>query len=336
MPMPPESDKTPDVSVIIPAYRARATIGRALASVASQTRKPRQVIVVDDGSDDGTFEAAEAMAGRMNGIALRVESQDNRGAGSARNRALAEATSMYVAFLDADDEWMADKIERSMAVLGGASHVLVGHDFIRVEADGTQQIIECARRFQRARNPFAGLFRQGFIGTSSVVARRDAVQAAGGFDESLETAQDFDLWLKMLAADGATFTIFPEALTRYHVTGGSITSFTARRLVCSLIIARRHAPGLLDLWYRIVAIHYEAITAYRSGGHFFQMLHNAFTLPWNLLTATLASRPATATPTVLPRWAAMMMWAWVIGGFGAYVYRFQDLLLAAVNMLKRL
>ena len=228
--MPPEIDKTSDVSVIIPAYRARETIGRALASVASQTRKPREVIVVDDGSDDGTFEAAEAMAAKMNGVTLRVYSQDNRGAGSARNRALDKATSTYVAFLDADDEWMANKIERSMAVLDGTGHVLIGHDFIRVETDGTEKVIECARRFKQARNPFVGLFRQGFIGTSSVVVRRDAVQTVGGFDESLETAQDFDLWLRILAADDATFSIFPEVLTRYHITGGSISSFTARRL----------------------------------------------------------------------------------------------------------
>ncbi len=322
--MQPESDTMADISVIIPAYRASASIGRALASVAGQTLKPRQAIVVDDGSNDGTYEAAEAMAEQMNGVALSVVRQDNQGAGSARNRALRDATSTYVAFLDADDEWMADKIERSMIVLESTGHVLIGHDFVRVETDGTGQTIECAHRFRHARDPFAGLFRQGFLGTSTVVARRDTVQAAGGFDESLATAQDFDLWLKILAADGGTFTVFPEALARYHVTGGSITSFTARRLVCSLKIARRHAPGLRDLWLRIVTVHYEAFTAYRSGGQFLQMLWSALTLPGSLLT------------TVPPRWAVLTLWAWVIGGFGAYLYRFQDMVLAAVKMLQRL
>jgi teichuronic acid biosynthesis glycosyltransferase TuaG len=334
--MSPEVDEPADVSVIIPAYRARETIGRALASVAGQTRKPREVVVVDDGSDDGTLEAAEAMAEQMNGIALSVESQDNQGAGSARNKALNKATSTYIAFLDADDEWMAEKIERSMTLLTETSHVLVGHDFIRVETNGTEQVIECARRFHQARDPFVGLFRQGFIGTSTVVVRRDAVQAVGGFDESLETAQDFDLWLKMLAVKGTTFTIFPEALTRYYVTGGSITSFIARRLACSLMIARRHAPGLPNLWLRILAIHYEAITAYCLRGQSFQVLCKTFVLPWNLLTATLTFRSDVAVSPALPGWAVMLVWAWVIGAYGAYVYRFQDLLRAAVNMLKHL
>lgn len=324
---------TRDISVIIPAYRATATIGRALASVAAQTAKPREVIVVDDGSGDGTLAAAEAMGERMNGISLIVVGQDNRGAGAARNRALAEATSTYVAFLDADDEWLPEKIERSMAVIEGGGHALIAHDYIRLNADGTEQTIDCARRFNQAGDPFAGLFRQGFIGTSTVMARRAAVLAAGGFDESLATAQDFDLWLKLLAAPEATFTLFPEALTRYHVTGGSISSFTARRLACSLIIARRHAPGLPDLWNRLFAIHYEALTAYRSRGQYLEALTSGLKLPWDLLAATFAPRRPAAASTVLPRWATVILWAWVVGGFGAYLYRFQDLVMAAIKLV---
>ncbi len=319
-----------DVSVIIPAYRAAATIGRALASVAGQTLRPREVIVVDDGSGDGTMAAAEAMREHMNGIALIVVAQQNRGAGAARNRAIGLAGSRYLAFLDADDEWLPGKIERSMAVLADADHTLVAHDYIRVDADGTERLIECARRFDQAANPFTGLFRQGFIGTSMVIARRDAVLAAGGFDESLATAQDFDLWLKMLAGSGVTFTIFPEALTRYHVTGGSITSFTARRLACSLRIARRHAPGPVDLWYRICAIHYEAVMAYRSGGRVLKALQSAARLPLDLLAATIGpGRP----PPPPPRWLVAALWLWVVGGFGAYLYRFRDLVVAALKMV---
>jgi len=332
-----DAQKMADVSVVIPAYRARAHIGRALASVAAQTYKPRQVIVVDDGSGDGTFEAAEAMAGQMNGIALVVVRQENRGAGAARNRALGEATATYVAFLDADDEWMPEKIERSMKFFDGAPHLLVAHDYIRTEVNGTEHVIDCASRFRRApRDPFAGLFRRGFIGTSTVIVRRDAVIAAGGFDDSLATAQDFDLWLKILAIDGATFTVFPEALTRYHVTDGSITSFTARRTACSLRIARRHAPGFLDLWFRILVIHYEALRAYTSGGHPLKAFVSLLWLPWNMIVATLAPRRPPAPGTPLPGWMVLTLWAWVIGAFGAYMYRFGDLVIAAVKMMGRL
>ena len=331
--MPLEAKMSADVSVIIPAYRAAATIGRALASVAGQTCKPREVIVVDDGSDDGTIEAAEAMAGQINGIALIVLKQDNRGAGAARNCALAEATSTYVAFLDADDEWLGEKIARSMAMLEGSGHVLVGHDYIRVAASGAEQLIECARLFQQADDPLAGLFRRGFIATSSVVVRRDAVAAVGGFDESLATAQDFDLWLKILAMDGASFSIFPEALTRYHVTGGSITSFTVRRTACSLIIAHRHAPTVVDLWFRVLVIHYEALRAYCSSGQCLKAVLSVLALPWDLVKATVASGRPVAFMTPAPGWLALTLWVWVIGAFAAYLYRFQDLVMAALNIL---
>ncbi len=331
--MPLEANISADVSVIIPAYRASASIARALASVAGQTCKPREVIVVDDGSDDGTIEAVEAMAGQMNGIALIVVKQDNRGAGAARNRALAQATSTYVAFLDADDEWLGEKIARSMAMLEGSGHVLVGHDYIRVAASGAEQLIECARLFQQTDDPLAGLFRRGFIATSSVVVRRDAVAAAGGFDESLATAQDFDLWLKILAMDGASFTIFPEALTRYHVTSGSITSFTARRTACSLIIAHRHAPTVIDLCFRILVIHYEALRAYCSGGQCLKAVLGVLALPWDLLKAIVDSGQSEPAMTVAPGWLALTLWVWVVGAFAAYLYRFQDLVMAALNIL---
>lgn len=330
--MPPETHQTADVSVIIPAYRASTTIGRALGSIAVQRLKPRQVIVVDDGSNDGTLEAAEAMRSQLDGIELIVVAQENLGAGAARNRALREATSTYVAFLDADDEWLKDKMARSMAVLDDPAQVLVSHDYTRVAPDEPDQRIECARRFQDARDPFVGLYRMGFIATSTVVARRDAVLAAGGFDETLATAQDFDLWLKILSVQGAAFTVFPEALTRYHVTGGSITSFTARRLACSLKIARRHAPSLFNLWVRILAVHYEAVVAYRSSGQAGKALLSLFRLPWNMTIATMA--PPSHSP--VSEWIVLALSVWVVGSFSAYLYRFQDLVLAAVNMLERL
>ena len=88
-----------DVSVIIPAYRAARTIGRALASVAAQSLKPMEAVLVDDGSDDGTAEIAIGLAAEMNGVRLKVIQQNNMGPGAARNRALDEARCSWAAFL---------------------------------------------------------------------------------------------------------------------------------------------------------------------------------------------------------------------------------------------
>jgi glycosyltransferase involved in cell wall biosynthesis len=333
--------KKADVSVIIPAFGAAGSIPRALASIAAQTEKPQEVIVVVDGPDDGTLEAVEAMRESMQGITLKAIAQEHAGAGAARNRGLAEARGTYVGFLDADDEWLSDKLERSMAVISENDHVLVAHDFQRIEADGTTHRVECARRFGDARDPFTGLYRQGFIGTSSVVVRRDAVNTAGGFDETLATAQDFDLWLKILGAPGASFTVFPEVLTRYHVSPGSISTFTGRRLACTLRIAERHFFRLMDrpgsalasLGFRVLAVHYEAASAYRRAGRTLAAIGTALAVPGQLLKSAM-NTPGSLQPA--PAGLKAFFWLWVIFVFAAYSYRFQHLGQAAIKMMTRL
>ena len=247
--MPPEADFA-DASVITPAYRAAATIGRALQSVAKQTLRPHQVIVVDDGSEDGTYEAALALAGTMNGVDLKVVRQVNQGAGAARNRALREATGTYVAFLDADDEWLPEKLAHTMAHLEGSDYVLVAHDVRLADNGGGESVFDCARHFEAARDPFVSYFLRGYIATSTVVARRDALIAAGGFDERLASGQDYELWLRLISAPGARFRVFAGALTRNHVTENSISSHIDLRRRCAMNILLRHAGRLSQIGQR--------------------------------------------------------------------------------------
>jgi teichuronic acid biosynthesis glycosyltransferase TuaG len=271
------------ISVIIPAYKAAQTIERALASVAAQTLKPDEVIVVDDGSKDGTFEAAEAFMGQMSGINLKVVNQQNLGAGAARNRAIAEASGTWLAFLDADDEWLPEKLSVSMKAINESHLTIFAHNYLSIKG-AEERLVDCAARYRAASDPYIGLYRKGFLATSTVMVRHDAVVAAGCFDETLATAQDFDLWLKVLKKDGASFRVEPDALTRYHITPGSITSHTDRRLECSRLIARRHAPGWADHRYRIIAIHYEAIEGARQYGRSVMVLRYLFFLPFRLVT----------------------------------------------------
>jgi glycosyltransferase involved in cell wall biosynthesis len=323
MPKPPEFA---DVAVVIPAYRAAATIGRALASVTAQTVKPRQVIVVDDGSPDGTADAARACAGTMAGIDLKVVGQENKGAGAARNRALAEAEATYVAFLDADDEWLPEKLERSLARFDGPDKTLVAHDVTFVE-NGAEWLQDCARHFLAAGDPYVALYRKGYVGTCTTVARRDAVLAAGGFDEGLATAQDFDLWLKLLADPGARFEVFAESLSRYHVGADSITRHTGRRLSCCLEVARRHAPSLrqhpgfplASVWYRVLAVHNEAFQVYMTRKDVPGMARATLTAPLSLASLTVNYLWKTRSMV------SMVLWLWVLGAFAAYLYQFRDL-----------
>lgn len=315
-----------DVSVIIPAYQAADTIGRALASVARQTVKPREVIVVDDGSSDGTAESARAMHANMNGIELKVISQENKGAGAARNRALSETISEYIALLDADDEWMPTKIERSMAVLEETGSVLVAHDFISRDMEGHETTIQCADNFNQASDPYSRLYRTGYIGSITVVVRRDVVEAAGGFDETLAAAQDFDLWLKILKNRAVKFTVFPEALSLYYAGNEGITSATARRLRCTLRVAVRHSTSFSDLTYRLLAIHYEAFSAHVGRRHYLAAV-------WICIAALVNVPAAILQVNVSPSLLAVMSWGWVIGAFVLYADQFRSFIGPIMNLL---
>ena len=163
---------------------------------------PLETVVVDDGSDDGTYEAAEACRPLMGDIGLIVVRQANAGAGAARNRAIAESRGDVLAFLDADDEWLPTHLVRSLAVMTEGGYVLTAHNSVSVAPDGTETLNDCAARFREGPDPYVTLYRKGYLDTCTVLAKRDAVLAVGGFDETLPNAQDFELWLKLLRAAG--------------------------------------------------------------------------------------------------------------------------------------
>lgn len=262
-----------DVSVIMPAYNSGKTVERALASIAAQTVRPREVIVVDDGSTDDTVARVRAMMGRMNGIRLRLFSQRNAGAGAARNRAVAEAGGGWLAFLDSDDEWLPAKLERSLRVSEDGDLIMSSHNLFNVAPDGTETLNDSRARWLRnPDDPYRTLFLRGFISSSTVLVRRDAVVAVGGFDATLRSAQDYELWLAVLARAGRRFETFAEPLLRYTLAPEGITSRIDRKVACSLAILRRHmgilkrrpGPVLGPVVLRALIIHYEAVQGHRA------------------------------------------------------------------------
>jgi teichuronic acid biosynthesis glycosyltransferase TuaG len=331
LPKPPNTlSEFANVSVIIPAFNARETILRALRSVAGQTLKPREVVVVDDGSTDATYEAAREFGAHMEGVSLIVIKQENKGAGAARNRALQDLSQTIIAFLDADDEWLPEKLERSLYHMEDGGYTLVGHNGYIVE-DGKESIIDGARRYHEGASPYVSLYRKGYLDTCTVVARRDALLAAGGFDESLQNAQDFDLWLRVLKDPQTKFLVFDEILSRYHVVPGSIMSHTERRLSCCLDIAGRFAPSLShhsssplkSLWFRIIAVYYEAAQVYLARKELPRLAFLCLRLPLSLLARTLEyALPKLVKPSPISVFA---LYIWVGGTLAAYLYQFRDM-----------
>src|SRR5690606_21677670 len=121
----------------------------------------------------------------------------------------------------------------------------------------------------------------------SVIARRDALIAVGGFDESLPAAQDFDLWLAVLARSDRRFVVFGDALVRYRISPEGITARTGRRLVSTLRVALRFLPALrargpgafADAAFRAAAVHYEAFAVFRKRRAWLRALAAAAAMP---------------------------------------------------------
>lgn len=202
------------VTVVIPAYERAALLRRALGSVRAQTRTAAETIVVDDGSSDDSATVAEQLGARV------IRHENNLGVSAARNTALEAATHEWVAFLDADDEWLpfhlAQLWERR------ADNVAVAHSAVWVERPGRDHhAYGVTGRGPRLLQSPAPLVADNFIPLSAALVHRDAVLRAGGFDTTLTHAEDLDFWIRL--AEQGRVLVLPEIGAIYHLHAGQAT-----------------------------------------------------------------------------------------------------------------
>lgn len=211
----------PLFSVVIPAYNAKAYIPECLDSVRVQSFTDYEVVVVDDGSEDGTGGLVQDWASRNSALRLRLVRQENRGIGSARNTGVRGATGKFIAFLDSDDSWLPKKLERVAEFISehGDADLVCHDEWLAEEAHPTRTL-----RY----GPYTAyedlLFKRNCISTSATVVRSRNVLAVGGFSENprFNGAEDYDLWLR-LAKAGCRFAYLHEVLGRYRVHKGGTT-----------------------------------------------------------------------------------------------------------------
>lgn len=186
----------PRVSVIIPAYNAAWCVRRAVDSVLAQRYRDFELIVVDDGSQDDT---AAILAGY--GDAIQVLTKPNGGLSSARNAGIRAAAGTYVAFLDADDWWHPDKLARQVDHMAQRPECVFCSTRTSVQTPEGDPLPDwrCAGG---DRSTLAAIFKANahVAGSgSAVMARRTAFAQAGGFDESLRSLEDIDMWMRLAA-----------------------------------------------------------------------------------------------------------------------------------------
>lgn len=213
----------PKVSVVIPTYNRAHILGRAIKSVLDQTFKDFELIIVDDGSTDGTVEVVAS----VNDPRIRyIRHDSNRGANAARNTGIKAACAEYMAFQDSDDEWLPEKLEKQVGILEAMDHevAVVYTGFFRLKGD---EVIYIPGNdiSKKEGHIHRQLLEGNFITTQAVLARRQCIIDCGMFDEEMPRFQDWDLWIRM--ARKYRFSYINEPLARVYHTLDSISENAA-------------------------------------------------------------------------------------------------------------
>jgi len=239
----------PRVSVIVPAYKAEATIERTIAALASQTYGAFEVIVVDDASPDGTGDSACRALRRFGLRHVVARLLENAGPSSARNAGVSLASGEYVAFQDADDTWMPDKLARQVELMDRHPEVtLCGCQADLVAADGKVigPLFWNLPSFQKA--GWKLLLSNAFIQTSCVLVRR-ADLGIEPFDPTLRVAEDRDLWIR-LASNGVTALLQDVLVRKLELPTGFMASNKMRIALDTKRMVDFHATAMRDYMTR--------------------------------------------------------------------------------------
>ena len=213
------------VSIIVPAFNAASHISDALESLSRQTFDDFDVVVVDDGSVDGTAGVVRRWHERSGErINLTLIRQENAGPSSARNRGIAAAEGKYIGFLDADDIWHPDKVAKQIAVMERDPAVILTCSQFRVidqNGDDTGRVggpkTSCITHRQLLKNNDIG-------STSNIIVRASILELIGGFDESVRHCEDWDLYLRITALAGRKNSCVMEELLSYRNLPGQLTT----------------------------------------------------------------------------------------------------------------
>jgi len=274
------------VSVIIPYYLASQTIARAVESALAQTVRPHEILIVDDGSPDDAARAIKEF-----GSSVTLIRQPNGGAASARNLGIERSKGEWIAFLDADDYWEAEKLERQLAFSDGVG--LVGARWFTEAPGKPRSVAEVADPcfFGRKLNPRDSKAFQVAINlwTSVLLVRRTAM-GDQRFAPYLETAEDRDLWIRLVAS--TSVYLVPEPLATYVQMPGSLSNSDSDRDCLNMLkVVHRHAALLGAKEVR----KQEAIIYRRWAGS-----HLARGKPWSAIGP--AARRLAIQPTSLQAW----------------------------------
>jgi len=296
----------PLVSVIIPAYNAARYVADAINSVLSQTYKDYEMIVVNDGSADDTASIVKNIISSIDHKPyitdrrpeIRYIYQKNSGPSAARNRGITESLGEYIAFLDSDDAWEPDKLEKQVKALEANHNIGLATCGRKVFDQSDNQTISMPN-IPTDRNKMFNSFAMGNIvgSCSCVIIRRSCIGVAGNFDELLNVGEDWDMWFR-IARDYEIATI-NEPLVKYRIRQNSQSGCGNRNLENELRLLKRifdeqAVPYTERIKKKAYSYrHYKAAIAYKENGDILKMkeaiLKSIFIYPLGLLDHNILS-----------------------------------------------
>jgi glycosyltransferase involved in cell wall biosynthesis len=272
----------PVVSVIIPVYNGAQEVQRAIDSALGQTGCKVEVIVVNDGSHDETASVVAEY-----GDQIRAINQANSGVSMTRNNGIALATGDWVAFLDHDDYWQPEKLWLQLKAAERTNYEAVYTNVGNFGDTGRVGKLRSDPETMAEGDLTEALLQDNFIVLSSVMIKRAVIQGIGGFDTSLATVEDWDLWLK-LASSGIRFAAVREPVTMYQWRADSLSKNidlmrTMRQKIVRRALESERAKALP--W----SVHRRALASIESCSAWFQ---------------------AATSPRKAIRWYMSSLWYW--------------------------
>ncbi len=268
------------VSVVIPTHNMEKHIAAAVTSALEQTYPITEVVVVDDGSTDGT---PQVMKQFEEDERVKYFRRSRMGQGRARNLTLQLAESDFVAFLDADDLWDREKLEKQIPLFDGDPNIGVVYSDAVVMAENGEVVSRPEIR-RYSGNITRRLFEGNFIPMSSAVGRKRCLDSVGGFSESLNMGLDYDLWLRVSAV--CTFVYVPEPLMMWRRWEGQTCSNNFKgRHESDLTIRKRFVEQFPRIVPEKLIRRTEAMSYLQRGINYFHLERNRVAAAMDFLTA---------------------------------------------------
>jgi glycosyltransferase involved in cell wall biosynthesis len=247
----------PTISVIIPVYNGAKTIKETIESVLNQTWQNFELLVINDGSNDATLEIIQTIKDTR----IQVFSYPNSGVSASRNRGLTKAEGEFISFIDADDLWTPDKLELQLQALQDHPQAAVAYswsDWI----DQSGKFLRKGGHITVNGKAYEKLLLRDFIESgSNPLIKKQALDEVGDFDQSLTSAEDWDMWLRLAAKNEFITVEVPQIL--YRISPNSASFNIAKMESASLKVIQRvfaETPELTKLKRETLASRYNYLT----------------------------------------------------------------------------